>query len=91
MQLYVGNLDYGTTEETLATLFATIGEVVSTKLIMDPTTGRSKGFGFIEMASKNDGIKAISKLNGAEVNGRNIKVNEGQKKPAFSGNQNRRW
>jgi RNA recognition motif-containing protein len=43
------------------------------------------------MASKNDGIKAISKLNGAEVNGRNIKVNEGQKKPAFSGNQNRRW
>ena len=92
MQLYVGNLDYGTTEQELKDLFGAAGEVVSAKIIMDRDTGRSKGFGFIEMSDKNDGIKAISQLNGQEVNGRNIKVNEAQQKPAGGGGGNRdRW
>ena len=101
MQLYVGNLDYATTDQSLKELFATCGEVVSAKVISDRETGRSKGFGFVEMAAKSDGIKAISKLNGQEVNGRNIKVNEAEKKPGNGGggggggtgggNRNRRW
>ena len=95
MQLYVGNLDYATTEDSLKELFAACGEVVSAKIIMDRDTGRSKGFGFVEMAAKNDAIKAISQLNGQEVNGRNIKVNEAQKKPSGGGggggNRDRRW
>ena len=92
MQLYVGNLDYGTTEQELKDLFGAAGEVVSAKIIMDRDTGRSKGFGFIEMSDKNDGIKAISQLNGQEVNGRNIKVNEAQQKAAGGGGGNRdRW
>ncbi|MCB1199009.1 MAG: RNA-binding protein [Leptospiraceae bacterium] len=85
MQLYVGNLDYGTTDQSLKDLFAEYGEVVSAKIIMDRETGRSKGFGFVEMAVKNEGIKAISNLNGQELNGRNIKVNEAQQKPAGGG------
>ena len=96
MQLYVGNLDYGTTEESLRELFASCGEVVSTKIITDRDTGRSKGFGFVEMGNKHDGVNAISKLNGQEVSGRNIKVNEAQNKPAGGGgggggNRDRRW
>jgi RNA recognition motif-containing protein len=92
MQLYVGNLDYGTTDQSLKDLFSTYGEVVSAKIIMDRDTGRSKGFGFVEMAAKNDGIKAISNLNGQELNGRSIKVNEAQQKPAGGGGGGRdRW
>ena len=88
MQLYVGNLDFNTSEDSLKGLFADCGEVVSVKIIMDRETGRSKGFGFIEMASKNDGIKAISKLNGQEINGRSLKVNESQPKPQGGGGRN---
>ncbi|MES0488911.1 MAG: RNA-binding protein [Leptospirales bacterium] len=92
MQLYVGNLDYGTTEQSLTDLFGQYGEVVSAKIIMDRDTGRSKGFGFVEMGAKNDAIKAISDLNGQEVSGRNIKVNEAQQKPAGGGGGGRdRW
>lgn len=92
MQLYVGNLDFNTSEDSLRDLFAEFGEVVSAKIIIDRDTGRSKGFGFVEMAAKNDGIKAISNLDGQEVNGRNIKVNEAQQKPAGGGgNRDRRW
>jgi len=91
MQLYVGNLDYSITDQSLKELFATHGEVVSAKIIIDRETGRSKGFGFVEMASKNDAIKAISSLNGQEINGRNIKVNEAQQKPAGGAGRNNRW
>ena len=93
MKLYVGNLDYGTTDESLGELFSQCGEVVSSKIIMDRDTGRSKGFGFVEMGEKNEGIKAISTLNGKEVNGREIKVSEAQQKPAGGGggNRDRRW
>lgn len=95
MQIYVGNLDYGTTDQSLTELFSPFGEVVSAKIIMDRDTNRSKGFGFVEMASKNEGIKAISKLDGQDLNGRNIKVNEAQQKPqgggGGGGNRDRRW
>ncbi len=91
MKLYVGNLDYSTTDDSLHELFSEFGEVVSATIIMDRDTGRPKGFGFVEMASKNEGIKAISKLNGQEVNGREIKVNEAQPKPAGGGNRGRQW
>ncbi|MDH4261786.1 MAG: RNA-binding protein [Spirochaetia bacterium] len=95
MQIYVGNLDYGTNDQALTDLFSPFGEVVSAKIIMDRDTNRSKGFGFVEMASKNEGIKAISKLDGQDLNGRNIKVNEAQQKPqgggGGGGNRDRRW
>jgi RNA recognition motif-containing protein len=91
MKLFVGNLDYSTTDHSLQELFQEFGEIVSTTVIIDRDTGRSKGFGFVEMASKNDGIKAISKLDGQEINGREIKVNEAQPKQAGGGNRNRKW
>lgn len=91
MKLYAGNLDFGTTDESLRELFGEYGEVVSAKVIIDRDTGRSKGFGFVEMGGKNEGIKAISNLDGREVNGRNIKVNEAQERPAGGGNRDRRW
>ena len=64
-KLYVGNLAYSTTEDDLRDTFAKIGEVASAKLIIDPTNGRSKGFGFVEMATDEDAEKAISTMNGS--------------------------
>jgi RNA recognition motif-containing protein len=75
VQIYVGNLNYRMTEETLQELFAKYGEVVSAKIIKDRYSGRSKGFGFVEMENKDDGEKAIQELNDSEVDGRNIRVN----------------
>ncbi len=75
VQIYVGNLSYSMTEDSLQKMFEKHGEVVSAKIIMDKYSGRSKGFGFVEMASKDDGEKAIQELNESEVEGRNIRVN----------------
>jgi len=75
VQIYVGNLNYRMTEEALQELFAKYGEVVSAKIIKDRYSGRSKGFGFVEMENKDDGEKAIQELNDSEVDGRNIRVN----------------
>lgn len=75
VQIYVGNLNYRMTEEALQELFTKYGEVVSAKIIKDRYSGRSKGFGFVEMANKDDGEKAIQELNDSEVEGRNIRVN----------------
>ncbi|UCE23118.1 MAG: RNA-binding protein [Candidatus Aminicenantes bacterium] len=75
VQIYVGNLNYRMTEEALQELFTKYGEVVSAKIIKDKYSGRSKGFGFVEMANKDDGEKAIKELNDSEVEGRNIRVN----------------
>jgi RNA recognition motif-containing protein len=75
-KLYVGNLSYKMTEEGLKEIFAPIGEVLSAKIITDPSTGRSKGFGFVEMANDEDGDKAISSLNGTNVQERSITVSE---------------
>lgn len=74
-RIYVGNLSYQTNEDSLSELFGGIGEVVSVKIIKDET-GRSKGFGFVEMTSAADADKAISALNGTSFNDRTIVVNE---------------
>jgi len=75
VQIYVGNLNYRMTEDALRELFEPYGEVVSVKVVKDRFSGRSKGFGFVEMASKDEGETAIQKLNDSEVEGRNIRVN----------------
>lgn len=73
-KLYVGQLSYSVDSDTLNTHFAAIGEVLSAKVITDRDTGRSKGFGFVEMSTENDAQTAIDKLNGSDLLGRNINV-----------------
>jgi len=75
-KLYVGNLAYGVTDSTLESLLEPHGTVQSAQVIMDRETGRSKGFGFVEMSSDAEAQAAISALNGQEVEGRELKVNE---------------
>jgi len=76
MKLYVGNLAFQTSSEDLQQLFGQVGTVQSASVIEDRETGRSRGFGFVEMASKEEGETAISQFNGKEFNGRNLTVNE---------------
>ena len=76
MNIYVGNLSYQTTEDELRDLFAEFGDVVSAKLIVDKFTGQSKGFGFVEMSNNSEAQKAMDELNGRDVNGRSITVNQ---------------
>nr|WP_321356457.1 RNA-binding protein [uncultured Draconibacterium sp.] len=76
MNIYIGNLPFNLGEEDLREIFEEYGEVASAKIIMDKFTGRSKGFGFVEMEDDSEANKAIEELNNAEVAGRNIKVNE---------------
>ena len=76
MNIYVGNLSYQTTEDELRDLFAEFGDVVSAKLIVDKFTGQSKGFGFVEMSNNSEAQKAMDELNGRDVNGRNVTVNQ---------------
>jgi cold-inducible RNA-binding protein len=76
MKLYVGGLAYSITDKDLETLFAEQGQVVSAIVIKDRDSGQSKGFGFVEMADIKDGQNAIKELNGKEVSGRSIMVNE---------------
>lgn len=73
-KLYVGNLSYGTTQETLREFFSQAGEVQSAIIIVNKVSGRSKGFGFVEMSSEEEAKKAIEMLNGQELDGRNIIV-----------------
>ena len=80
-KIYVGNLNYATTEEGLANLFGAYGEVVSTAVIKDKFTNRSKGFGFVEMADESAAQNAIAELNEKEVEGRRLRVNVAQEKP----------
>ncbi|MGB5542160.1 MAG: RNA-binding protein [Gammaproteobacteria bacterium] len=76
MNIYVGNLQYSTTDADLQAMFQEFGSVQSAKVIIDRETQRSKGFGFVEMASSDEGNKAIEALNGNEVGGRQMRVNE---------------
>lgn len=76
MKLYVGNLSFQTSSHDLEEMFAGIGAVESATVVEDRETGRSRGFGFVEMANQEDGEKAIAELNGTEQGGREIKVNE---------------
>jgi RNA recognition motif-containing protein len=86
-KLYVGSLPYSTTEQQLQELFAQHGTVQSAKVITDRYTGQSRGFGFVEMATGEEAQKAITALNGANVGGRTLVVNEArpQEKRAYGG------
>ncbi len=75
-KLYIGNLAYSTTNEDLEALFARVGKVESAAVVMDKFSGKSKGFGFVEMADSNDAAAAIESLNDSEFQGRRIKVAE---------------
>ncbi|MFW5753065.1 MAG: RNA recognition motif domain-containing protein [Planctomycetota bacterium] len=76
MNIYVGNLPYSTDDGQLQSIFAEYGNVTSAKVIMDRDTGRAKGFGFVEMADPNAAQQAIQAVNGMELEGRSLKVNE---------------
>lgn len=80
-KIYVGNLSYNTNEAGLNDLFQAHGKVVSVKVITDRDSGRSKGFAFVEMGTEDEARSAISALNGAELDGRQLKVNESIDKP----------
>ncbi len=76
MTIYVGNLAFATTEEELADAFANYGDVQSVKIVKDHETGRSKGFGFVEMTDDASGDRAINAMNGRKLKGRELKVNK---------------
>ena len=83
--IFVGNLDFNVTEEAVRSLFERHGQVNSARIMTDRDTGRSRGFGFVEMASSEDGEKAIAALNGSQVGGRTLNVNEARPKPERTG------
>ncbi len=85
MKLYVGNLSFSTTEDAVRELFSEHGEVVSVALITDRETGRPRGFGFVEYAEEASGRTAIEKLNGTNLDGRDLTVNEAKPREARSG------
>lgn len=89
-KLYVGNLPYSVDDESLHSKFAQFGEVQSAKVITDRETGRSKGFGFVEMSDDNSADEAIEKLNGADMNGRAINVSEARPQAPREGGGPRR-
>ena len=80
MDIYVGNLHFNVTEEDLKTVFQEYGEVMTVKIIMDKYTGRSKGFGFVEMMNDEEASRAIENLNEKEIQGRNARVNEARER-----------
>src|SRR5262245_55089083 len=84
-QIYVGDLSFRTTDADLNNMFSEIGQVESARIITDRDTGRSKGFGFVEMSDDAAVQKAIQQFNGKEVNGRNLTVNEARPKESGSG------
>jgi RNA recognition motif-containing protein len=85
MNIYVGNLSWGLKDQDLANLFAPFGEVSSAKIVTDKFTQRSKGFGFVEMANDEEAQAAIAQLNGTEVEGRSLVVNESRPKQEGGG------
>jgi RNA recognition motif-containing protein len=89
MNLFVGNLNYTVKEQDLEEFFAQAGEVSSVKIITDKMSGRSKGFGFVEMPNDSEARKAIDTLNGQKVKEREISVSEARPRPAYNdrGNQ----
>lgn len=81
MNIYVGNISFRMTDEDLRSAFSAHGEVSSAKVIVDRETGRSRGFGFVEMPNQGEAESAISALNGQDVQGRALKVNEARERP----------
>lgn len=88
-KLYVGNLSFNTSTQDLEQVFSEIGKVESTNIIEDRDTGRSRGFGFVEMSSKEEANNAIEQLNGKEVDGRELTVNEAKPRENRGGGGNR--
>jgi len=76
MNIYVGNLSYGMTEDELRQAFSAFGQVSSVKILMDRETGRSRGFGFVEMLNQSEGEAAVAQLNGKDLGGRALRINE---------------
>jgi len=91
MKLYVGNLPYSATQQTLQEIFSKCGTVESINLISDRDTGRSKGFAFVEMSSNAEANKAIQEVNGSSIDGRQVKVNEARPQEKRSGGRGKRW
>ncbi|MFH1539146.1 MAG: RNA-binding protein [bacterium] len=90
-KLYVGNLSFETASEDLQQLFSQHGTVESADVVSDRDTGRSRGFGFVEMSTDEEAQAAIAALNDAEVGGRNIAVNEARPRPDRGGGGKRSW
>src|SRR4051812_18814800 len=96
-RLYVGNLPYSATEDQLTEMFSRVGKVESVNVMRDQATGRARGFAFVEMSSDDEAQKAITALDGSQVGGRNLTVNEARPKTdrgggggGFGGGQGRR-
>jgi RNA recognition motif-containing protein len=95
--IFVGNLSYGTTEDAIRSMFEAFGAVEKVSLITDRDTGRAKGFGFVEMSVNADADRAIAALNGKELDGRTLNINEARPKTERSfgggggGRRNNRW
>ena len=89
IKIYVGNLSFDSSEADLKGLFATYGEVESAKVIVDQFTNRSRGFGFIEMQNREEGLKAIQELDSKDLGGRSLKVNEARPKTSSGGGERR--
>ena len=85
MNIYVGNLSWGLKDQDLTDLFTPFGEVASAKIVMDKFTQRSKGFGFVDMPNDEQAQAAIAQLNGSEIDGRNLVVNESRPKEGGEG------
>jgi len=81
MNIYVGNIAYGVSDDELKAAFEAYGAVNSAKIIMDRETGRSKGFGFVEMENNEEGKQAIEQMNGRNLGGRDLRVNEARPRP----------
>ncbi len=88
-KVYIGNLSFSTTEETLTALFSRFGEVDSANIIKNKVTGQSKGFGFVEMSDEKCADSAIAALHQKEVDGRRIRVSVAEEKPHFNRNSTR--
>jgi RNA recognition motif-containing protein len=90
IKIYVGNLSFDSSEGELQSLFETYGAVDSAKIIVDQFTNRSRGFGFIEMQNREEGLKAIQELDSKDLGGRSLKVNEARPKTNSGGGGDRR-
>jgi len=85
MNIYIGNLSFDATEETLRQTFESYGEVTNVKMILDRDTGRPRGFAFVEMSDQSEATAAIDGLNGHDLDGRTLKVNEARERNADGG------
>jgi RNA recognition motif-containing protein len=91
MNIYVGNLSYNVTQDELRELFSAYGEISTASIISDKFTGQSKGFGFVEMPQESQAREAISELNGKEINGRALTVNEARPRAERPQRRRERW